>query len=132
MFDWRYFSELGSENPKVCKFYSPEAARKLASAAPMLEAGRALVREHFNSEIRVRTVAARLLSHYLDLLERTAELMAAKAVGNDREATRLLDAFREDFGRRECEIEPYFNHCSYFNFLQYIVVGHTSNIDFLQ
>ena len=58
--------------------------------------------------------------------------MAAKAVGNDREATRLLDAFREDFGRRECEIEPYFNHCSYFNFLHYIVVGHASNIDIIQ
>ena len=90
------------------------------------------MKEYWNSEIRVQTVAVRLLSHYLDLLEKTAELMAAKAVGDDKEATRLLDAFREDFGRRECEIEAYFNHCCYFNFLHYIVVGHTSNVDFLE
>ena len=132
VFDWKYFSELGSENARVGKFYSPTAAKKLAGAPRLIEEGRALLAEYWNSEIRVQTVAVRLLSHYLDLLEKTAELMAAKAVGDDKEATRLLDIFREEFGRRECEIEPYFNHNCYFNFLHYIVVGHTSNIDFLQ
>ena len=52
-------------------------------------------------------------------------------MGRDEEATRLLDAFKEEFGRRECEIEPYFNHNCYFNFLHYIVVGHSSHIDYL-
>ena len=131
VFDWRYFSELGSENAKVGKFYSPRAAGKLSSAAALIAEGRALVREHFNSEIRVQTVAVRLFSHYLDLLEKTAEVMAAKAMGKDEEATRLLDTFKEEFGRRECEIEPYFNHNCYFNFLHYIVVGHSSHIDYL-
>ena len=130
-FDWKYFSELASENPGVSKFYSPTVAKRLASVAPLLEEGRALAREHWNSEIRIRTVAVRLLSHYIDLLEGTAALMAAKAVGDDREATRLFERFREEFGRRECEIQPYFNHNCYFNFLHYIVVGHTSHIDYL-
>ena len=132
VFDWKYFSELGSENMKVNKFYSPTVAKKLASAAPLFEEGRALVREHFNSEVRVQTVAARLLSHYIDLLEGTAAIMAKKAMGEDAEATRLYELFKEEFGRRDCEIEPYFNHCSYFNFMHYIVVGHTSHIDHIE
>ena len=132
VFDWKYFSELASADPRVGKFYSPAVAERLAAVAPLIEAGRALVKEHFNSEIRIRTVAVRLLSHYLDLLEGTAGVMAAKARGDDKEATRRLDIFCEEFGRRECEIQPYFNHNCYFNFLHYIVVGHTSNIDFLQ
>ena len=131
VFDWKYFSELASENPKVGKFYSPEAAARLQGAASLLEEGRALVREHGRSDIRIETVGVRLLSHYLDLLEKTAEVMAEKALGHDAEATRLLEAFKEEFGRRECEIEPYFNHNCYFNFLHYIVVGHTSHIDYL-
>ena len=73
----------------------------------------------------------RLLSHYIDLLEKTAEIIAEKAVGNDAEATRLLDAFRQEFGKRDAEIEPYFNHCCYFNFLHYLVVGNASNIALL-
>ena len=132
VFDWKYFSELASENPKICKFYSPSAAKKLSAYGPLIEEGRELVREHFNSEIRVQTVGVRLLSHYLDLLEKTAEVMIKKAEGKDKEAAELLDAFKDEFGKRECEIEPYFNHCCYFNFLDYVVVGNSSNIDFLE
>ena len=52
--------------------------------------------------------------------------------GDDPEATRLLDEFKADFGRRECELEAYFNHCCYFNFLHDIVVGHSTNIDYIE
>ena len=41
------------------------------------------------------------------------------------------NAFREELGRRECEIEPYFNHCCYFNFLHYIVVGNANRVELL-
>ena len=51
-------------------------AKKLSAYGPLIEEGRELVREHFNSEIRVQTVGVRLLSHYLDLLEKTAEVKA--------------------------------------------------------
>ena len=132
VFDWKYFAELGSENPRVNKFYSPTLAKKMENAANLFAEGRALVAAHYNSDIRVQTVAVRLLSHYIDLMEKTAEVMAKKAVGDDKEATRLLDEFKADYGRRECEIGAYFNHCCYFNFLHYIVVGHTTNIDYIE
>jgi hypothetical protein len=57
--------------------------------------------------------------------------MAKKAAGEDGEATRLLEDFEADFGKRECEIERYFNHCFYFSFLRYIVISNASKIDFV-
>ncbi len=102
-----------------------------ATAAPLFEEGRALVRSHYNSDIRVRTVAVRLLSHYIDLLEKVAAIMAKKVVGRDAEAKTLLEALEEDFGKRECEIERYFNHCFFFNFLRAIVISNASKIDFV-
>ncbi len=130
-FDWKYFSYLGSENEKVGKLYSPKVAARLSAVKPLLEQGRALVQAHYNSDIRVQTVAVRLLSHYIDLLEGVAAVMAEKAVGNDKEASRLLSELDESFGKRECEIERYFNHCFFFGFLHYVVDSNASKIDFV-
>ena len=129
IFEWKYFSDLCSENAKVGKYYSPRMAKKLSSVSSLIEEGRAFVRAHYNSEIRVQTVAVRLLSHYIDLLEKTAEVMAKKAEGNDAEAKRLLEIFEEEFGKRECEIERYFNQCFFFSFLRYVVISNASKLD---
>ena len=131
VFDWKYFSGLGSENSKVGAYYSPKNAEKLASVAPLLEEGRALVKVHYNSDIRVQTVAIRLLAHYIDLLEKTAEVMSLKAMGDDEGAKRLLEKFEAEYGKRECEIEPYFNHCFFFGFLRFVVFSNASKLDFV-
>ncbi len=130
-FDWKYFIGLGSENERVGKYYSPMAAKKLSEVAPLIEEGRALAAQYVNSDVRVRTVAVRLFLHYLDILENTARIMAKKAVGEDGAAARLLEDFEADFGKRECEIERYFNHCFYFSVLRYIVISNASKIDFV-
>ncbi len=131
VFDWKYFTGLGSKNEKAGVYYSPKISEKLASASHLFEEGRALVREHYNSDIRVQTLAIRLFSHYVDILEKTAEIMSYKAKGDDAEAKRLLEPFEEEFGKRECEIEPYFNHCFFFNFLRFIVISSATKIDFV-
>ena len=131
VFDWKYFSDLGSENEKVGKYYSPRMAERLLATAKLFAEGRELTCSHYNSDVRVQTVAVRLLSHYIDLLEWTAKVMAQKAAGNDAEASRLLEAFDEDFGKRECEIERYFNHCFYFGFLRFVVNANASKLDFV-
>lgn len=131
VFDWKFFSGLGSENEKVGKYYSPKIAEKLSNAAPLFEEGRALVKAHYNSDIRVQTVAVRLLSHYIDLLEKTAAIIAKKAAADDAAAKCLLEDFEEDFGKRECELERYFNHCFFYKFLHFIAVSNASKIDFV-
>ena len=128
-FDWKYFSGLGSEDARVGKYYSPRMAERLAAAQPLIEEGRALVRAHYNAERRVQTVAVRLFAHYLDLLESTARVMAKKAAGEDGEAKALLLSFEEEFGKRECELERYFNHCFFFSYLRCLVITHASKLD---
>ncbi len=130
-FDWKYFSDLGSENSRVGKYYSPKMAKRLSAVAPLLEEGRALVQAHYNSDIRVQTLAVRLLLHYIDLLEGLAGVMCCKAEGDDASAKRLCEELEANFGRRECELERYFNHCFFFNFLRYIVFSNASKIDFV-
>jgi hypothetical protein len=131
VFDWKYFSDLGSENQKVGTYYSLKISEKLSSVSPLLEEGRAIVREHYSSDLRVQTVAIRLLAHYIDLLEKTAEVMSVKAKGDDEGAKRLLEEFEADYGKRECEIEPYFNHCFFFGFLRFVVFSNASKLDFV-
>ena len=130
-FDWKYFAALGSENAKVGKFYSPKMAERFAGVAPLLAEGRELVKAHYTSPVRVQTLSARLLSHYIDLLEKLAEVMHYKALGDDASAKRLCEEFEADFGKRECEIERYFNHCFFFKFLRFIVFSNESKIDFV-
>ena len=50
---------------------------------------------------------------------------------DDDGAKALYEKFEEDFGKRECEIERYFNHCFFFKYLHYIVYDVTSNIAFV-
>lgn len=130
-FDWKYFSGLGSENPKVGKYYSPRMSEKLSSVKSLIEEGRALAAAQQTKDCRVNAVAVRLFLHYLDLLEGTAAVMAEKAKGCDAEAKRLLEDFEEAFGRRECEIERYFNHCFFFKYLRFIAISNASKLDFV-
>ena len=97
----------------------------------MLALGEKLVKSHYNSDIRVETVSARLLEHYLELCKWTGKLIERKAVGDDEGAKAIYNEFEEYFGKRECEIERYYNHCFYFNYMHFIVFDCTSDMEFV-
>ena len=127
-----YFARKLSQNEKVSLFYNPEVARKIESDLPsVLSEGRKLVKENYNSDVRVETVSVRLFEHYLDLCEWLGKVVAYKAVGDDESAKRVYGEFETYFGKRECEIERYFNHCSFFSFLHHLVFSNTSKIEFV-
>ena len=86
---------------------------------------------YFDSPIRVQTVSARLFEHYLDLIEGFSRVIKEKALANDERAAELYHEFETEFGKRECEIERYFNQCFFFNNLDYIVFGTKSNTEYL-
>ena len=90
-----------------------------------------LARSNRTSDVRVQTVAARLFSYYIDILQNIAAIMSLKACGKDEEASRLVEAFEADFGKRECEIERYFNQCFFFGYLRYVVIRNASKLDFV-
>ena len=90
--------------------------------------GMPIIKDNFNSEDRVRTVMFRLLSHHADFVKSLAEVLMSKALGNDEEANRLCDKWRIEFGKRECEIQQYYDHSLAFKQYMFILSA-KSNID---
>ena len=127
-----YLSRKGSANDKVSSLYNPDIAKNIEEKLPsVLEAGRRLVKENYDSDVRVETVSVRLFEHYLDLVEWLGKLFSKKAVADDEGAKAVYNAFEECFGRRECEIERYFNQCFFFNYLYYYSFSNTSKTEFI-
>ena len=130
--EYAYFAKKRSADSRVSVYYNPEVAVKIENELPgILRDGRALVKEYYNNEVRVRTVSIRLLEHYLELLEWLGKVIAKKAVGDDEGAKAVYEVFEEVFGKKECEIERYFNHCFFFNYLHYIVFDNESKMEFV-
>ncbi len=129
---YAYFGKQMSKDKNVSIYYNPELGERIEKELPsVLEYGRKLVREHYDSDIRVETVSVRLLEHYLDLVESFGKIMARKAFADDEGAKAILSEFEESFGKRECEIERYFNHTLFFNYLHWIVFDNTSKQEFV-
>lgn len=91
-----------------------ENALLLEEAGGVIARGRELIREHYNSDLRVRTVSVRLLEKHAEYCEGIAAAVKERARGNIDGALELLDKFRVEFGKYEPEIERYFDH--YLNF----------------
>lgn len=127
-----YLAKAGSENEKISLFYAPTIARKISeNLAKVLSEARDLVEKHYNSDIRVGTVSVRLFEHYIDLFEGLCKVVSKKCVGDDQGAREEYDLFEESYGKREAEIERYFNQTFLFNYLNYMVYGDTSKVEFV-
>ncbi len=129
---YAFFAKKMSKNPSVSVFYNPELADKIEKELPaVLEVGRALVKEHYDNDIRVHTVSVRLLEHFIDFLSDYGRILAKKARALDSDAAALYEEFKNEFGKRECEIERYFNHTLWFNYLSWIVFDNSSKQEFV-
>ena len=62
-----------------------------------------------------------MLEHHADFAEMHAAALYEKALGNDERALELGEKFRIEFGRRECEIQPYFDQYECFMFLNHMI-----------
>ena len=60
-FDTKYLAKLKSSNPDVSVFYNPEHSKSLAKVEKITEEGKEMIMRRFNSDIRPRTVAMRIL-----------------------------------------------------------------------
>ena len=102
-------------------YYNPEEAKLLATVPEIVKNGRALIASHYNSDYRVRTVAVRLLEHHAYLAEKHAAALCAKALGNDEEAKRIGTELIKEFGKREVEIQKYFDHFICFKYYDVLI-----------
>jgi hypothetical protein len=124
--DFNYFYGLDSENHKVSPYYSPKKAEDFALAKEHIKkVGRPLIEKHFNSDDRVKTVSVRLLMHHADFTEMLCDALIKKALAKDDEADRVLSDFRVEFGKRESELELFYDHSLAFK--QYTFVFSTKS-----
>ena len=115
---YRYLQGKLSENRNASPFYSPKTADLISTVGETLEKGRRLIDSHYNSNYRVRTVSVRLLEHHLDYTRMLADALYEKALGNDDAADEKFESMRVEFGKRECDIQAYFDHCQCFTYLK--------------
>ena len=98
-------------------WYAPERVEKLKEAYAILDEGKKLIEAHYNSDVRVRTVAVRLLEFHNDYTRMLVDALVEKAAGNDDEARKLAELLRAESGKREIEFERWYDHCLFFSYL---------------
>ena len=108
--DSKYLEGQKCVSPEIGRFYSPDEAKLLERVSDVTERGLALIKEHYNSDVRVRTVSVRLLELHAESCAALAKALALKAVGKDGEAKALYTEWRLKFGAREAEFQPFFDH----------------------
>ena len=109
-FDFRYLEGELSADASRSPYYNPEHSKVLAKIPEIIEEGRALIKQHYNSKYRVQTVSVRILELHADYAEMLSRALAAKALGDDDEAMRLYNTLRKEIGKREVAFERYYDH----------------------
>ena len=99
-----------STDPEVSVFYNPDFANGLSELESVLSDGEKLIRENYNSDVRVNTVSVRILEYFVTYLRLLKEPLRLKALARDEEALELFEEFCAEFGKREIEIDPYYDH----------------------
>jgi len=109
-FDFAFMEGEKSVDPGKGNFYNPAHAEDLKKVYEIAERERKLAEEHAVMPHRVQTVSMHLLLRHAEYCEKLAEIMIAKTTGHQGKANELLDAFSEEFGRYEVELERYYDH----------------------
>ena len=125
---YRFCQGEMSKNREVSPFYNPDEAKLLATVPEIVAEGRELIKEHYNSDYRLHTVSVRLLEHHAYFAEMHAKALYEKALGNDESAAKIGEELRIEFGRRECEIERYFDQYECFMYLRHTIYNSKTNV----
>ena len=99
---------ISASNAKA--FLNPAMAEKFAKVKEIAANGRLLCANHKTNPTRPQAVSWRLMLHHAEYIEGLADVLGEKCIGNDCLAAEKFDAFVEQFGRHEFEIERYFDH----------------------
>ena len=86
-----------------------ERAKKIEGIRDITKEGRGLIQDHQKPDMRVRSVALKLLEYHADFCDLISDWMAAKARGEIDCAKELLEKARIEIGKFETEVERYFD-----------------------
>lgn len=97
------------------------AEERAARLRGLVARGRELIKANYNCpEVRIRTVAVRLLELHTKYIEVMAKALAVKATGDNKGYKRLIDKAALKIGPEEAKYEKYYDHALAF------VTWHTS------
>ena len=85
-----YLEAKESADKEKGLYYNPERAEKIRSLSKTAEKGIELIKENYNSPIRVKTVSVRLLEYHAEYAKAASKVFALKADGKDHEASVLM------------------------------------------
>jgi hypothetical protein len=97
------------------------AEERAARLQGLVARGRELIKANYDCpEVRIRTVAVRLLELHTKYIEVIAKALAVKATGDNKGYKRLIDKAALKIGPEEAKYEKYYDHALAF------VTWHTS------
>ena len=114
---------------RASEWYAPEQVAELKKVPEILREGRELIKEHYNSDHRVRTVSVRLLEFHALYTEMLAEFFIEKAQGHDEEAKEVFKKLRAEVGKYEVIFERWYDHALFCAFLERLSNTPTSSKD---
>ena len=108
-FDHKYMSGENSADRRKGKFYNPDHIRDLETVKDIAAAGKELALAHFVMPTRPQTVSWRLLYRHAQWVEGVAEAMCKLCLGDNEGYHTALQAFINEFGKHDYEMERYFD-----------------------
>ena len=113
-FGHEYFSSEANIGTGRSEWYNPDKLDDLKSVKGIIEEGRKLICDHYNSDYRVRTLSVRLLEFHADYAEAFADALISKCVGDDDAAKEKFERLKSECGKRELEFERWYDHAAGF------------------
>ena len=111
--------------PRGSSLYAPEKVAALQTVHKITEEGRALIKEHYNSDYRVRTVAVRLLEFHALYADMFADALIAKAEGRDDDADALVEKMKAEVGKYELTFERWYDQVLHFFAIEFVIRART-------
>ena len=109
LFEFAYMKGEATTDRTHGKFYDPSRVEKMKELVTVCENAKKHVLERYQMPSRVQTVSMLLLLHHADYCIGIAKAMMLKCCGKHEESAALAKAFFDEFGRREVEIERYYD-----------------------
>ena len=100
---------IGTQALDVAKRYNPAKGEQMRAVRGINEAFAPFLDSHRVMPYRAQTVAYKLLRYYVEYVQGITDALILKAHGAGAEARRVYESFMAEFGKRECEIELWYD-----------------------
>ena len=111
----RYLEKIHSLASAKDHYYKPHMVKPLREVEQIATSFAALLDAHAGMPMRAQTVAVRLMRYFTEFCRGLAASFALKAAGEDEKALEVFTDFSREFGKREVEIERYYDHFMFIN-----------------